>query len=87
MTYRLSWIADSVPNCYEKVLHGFNMRNLGNIVGRGWGRLLLILLLLLLLLLLAPPPRHYLLLKSKYKFPEEAANSSSSGNAGSAART
>ena len=34
-----------------------------------------------------PPPRHYFLLKSKYKFPGEAANSSSTGNAGNAART
>ena len=50
---------------------------------------LLILLLLLLLLLLAAPPclGTTFYLKSKYTFPEEAANSSSSGNAGNAART
>ena len=32
------------------------MRNLGNIVGRGWGRLRLLLLLLLLLQVLVAPP-------------------------------
>ena len=43
---------------FPQFLHGFSMRNLGNIVGRGWGRLLLLLLLLLLLppLLLTTTP-------------------------------
>ena len=62
---------------FPQFLPGFNMRNLGNIVGREGGRLLLLLqqqqqLLLLLLLLLAapppPPPTNYVCLNCQYKY-------------------
>ena len=42
---------------FPQFLHGFSMRNLGNIVGRGWGRLLLLLLLLLLITITWPGGR------------------------------
>ena len=46
-----------------------------------------VVMVVVVVVVAAPPPRAYTLLKMEYKFPEEAASSSSNLNVATAART